>query len=386
MAPASSRALAAVDLDYFNEILAYILACEWPCYADWKLWIGFILWFGVIFKWVRYGYRAVYWVKAVYTLGMNLMLLSFVQHFGTTGIYLCSGPILLQTAISTWLFWKPSDILRSGVFSSMNIYEDIGGPGLQVVFLFLGQLSLLLMYFCALFRAADTTTRNYNFWVVSYLAIQMSAFFNRGANSQLGQVWNGSLWLAILQNARQVSFSYSAFGGKETHFRVSRWEMVGRGFAGVIVNNMFREALAFTVPIMLMFLSDPFEFVGSCLALNFIVTLDDMEAKEYKVLVESSTLDLEVGRSFSAVQDKPASPTPAKLPATSSRYSMKDTWSGESPRTVVPGQVVARSDPNITKADPDESGSEHSSTAAEAEDFTLGPGHPSAPAEPVDLS
>lgn len=370
MAPTSSRALVSVNLDYFNEILASMLACETPWYADWKLWIGFVLWFGVIFKWVRYGYRAVYWVKAVYTLGMNLMLLCFVQHFGTTGIYLCFGPILLQTAISTWVFWKPSDILRSGGFSAMNMYEDIGGPGLQVVFLFVGQLSLLLMYFCALFRAADTTTRNYTFWVTSYFAVQMSAFFNRGANSQLGQVWNGSLWLAILQNASKVSFSCVAFGGKETHFRVSRWEMVGRGLAGIIVNNMFREALAFTVPIMLMFLSDPFEFVGSCLALNFIVTLDDMEAKEYKVSPEPSTLDLEVGRSFSDVQDKPSSQTPAKLPATSSKYSMKDTWSGESPRTVVPGQVVARSDPDVTKVEPDESGL----------------GHPSATAEPDELS
>lgn len=354
MASTTYRALVSVDLDFVNAILASILACETEWYLDWKLWTGFILWSGVIFKWVRHGYRAVYWVKAVYTLGLNLMLLFFVQHGGTIGIYLCFVPILLQTAISTWIFWKPSDMLQLGSFNAKNIYEDIGGPGLQVAFLFIGQLSLLLMYFCALFRAADTTTRNYAFWTTSYFAVQMSAFFNRGANSQLGQVWNGSLWLAILQNANQVSFSCASFGGEDRHFKVSRLEMFGRGFAGIVVNNMFREALAFTVPIMLMFLSDPFDFVGSCLALNFIVTLDDMEAKEYKVLPEPSTTDLEVQKSFSDMDTKSSTKIPTMLPEASGKYSMKGTWSEESPRTIVPGQVVPKAATDIAKVEPDD--------------------------------
>lgn len=369
MASTTSRALVSVDLDYLNEILSSILACETEWYLDWKLWTGVILWSGVIFKWVRYGYRAVYWVKAVYTLGMNLMLLSFVQHFGTAGMYLCFAPILLQTAISTWVFWKPSDMLRSGSFSARNIYEDIGGPGLQVAFLFIGQLCLLLMYFCALFRAAETTTRNYAFWATSYFAVQMSAFFNRGANSQLGQVWNGSLWLSIVQNVNQVSFSCAAFGDKETHFRVSRLEMVGRGLAGIVVNNMFREALAFTVPIMLMFLSDPFEFVGSCLALNFIVTLDDMEAKEYKVSPRLSTMDLEVQRSFSGIEKKSSGKIRAMLPEASSKYSMKNTWNEESPRTIVPGQVEVKAEPDVAKLETDETELGNPSAKAEPEEL-----------------
>eukprot|EP00930_Biecheleria_cincta_P026197 TRINITY_DN18500_c0_g1_i1.p1 TRINITY_DN18500_c0_g1~~TRINITY_DN18500_c0_g1_i1.p1 ORF type:complete len:349 (-),score=50.95 TRINITY_DN18500_c0_g1_i1:278-1324(-) len=308
-------------------------------------------------------------VEAVYTLGMNLVLLCFVQQFGTAGIYLCFVQILLQTAISTWVFWKPSDMLLSGRFAARNIYEDIGGPGLQVAFLFIGQVSLLLMYFCALFRAAETPTRNYAYWATSYFAVQMSAFFNRGANSQLGQVWNGSLWLAIVQNVNHVSFSCAAFGGEEMHFRVSRLEMVGRGLAGIVVNNMFREALAFTVPIMLMFLSSPFEFVGSCLALNFIVTLDDMEAKEYKVSPDRSTMDLEVQKSFSDMESQRSRKARTTLPEASSKYSMKDTWSEDSPRTIVPGQLVANAETNAATCEPD---------APEL-------GNPSAKSEPEEL-
>jgi len=320
-----------MSLDDINTVLTVILGKSQEWHTDWKLWIGLILWLGVISKWVRHGYEGIYWLKATYTIGYDLTILHLVQHFGKTGLHMSFATLLFQTIVSTYVFWKPRDLAKSKSFTASSLYEDIGGSVLQVHFLFVGQLSLLLMYFCALFRAADTETRNYVHWVVAYFAVQMSSFFNRGSDSQLGQVWDGALWQEVMNSADKVNFSCTVFGGKVKTFRVSRGHMISRGLMGFIVNSIFREALAFTVPVMLMLVSDPFEFVGSCLALNFIVTLDDMEAKEYLVVDASPSLPLVDG--FTDVQ--------GKLPEAASTYSPSGCNAG----TVVPGQLQDSNEP-----------------------------------------
>jgi len=272
------------SLDDVNAVLTVVLGKPEEWHTDWKLWSGLFLWFGALSKWLRHGYQGLYWVKAIYTIGYNLTILHLVQQYGTTGLHVSFATLLFQTMLSTYVFWKPRDLMESKSFTASSLYEDIGGSALQVLFLFIGQLSLLLMYCTALFRACDTDTRNYVHWIVAYFAVQMSAFFNRGSSSQLGPVWDGALWQEVLQIAGKANFSCAVYGGKVKTFHVSRGEMIVRGLMGFTVNSIFREALAFTVPVMLMFVSDPFEFVGSCLALNFIVTLDDMEAKEYLVV------------------------------------------------------------------------------------------------------
>jgi len=349
--------MASLGLADVNASFRTIFGAESAWFEDWKLWIGGTLWFAVLFRWLRHGYNGLYWVKAAFTAGLNLTILSSVQHFGEAGVYLSCAAVVLQTIVSTYVFWKPSDAWEKKQFCARSLYEDIGGPCLQAVFLFVGQFSLILLYFCALFRGLDSSTRNYTHWVLAYFAVQMSAFFNRGANSQLGQVWNGSLWLTVLRSTRKAKFSCTVFGGDERYFQVSYAEMLARGFMGFVVNNLFREAMAFTIPIMLMVLSDPFEFIGSCLALNFVVTLDDMDAKEYKVHAE----DLSHAKQPPALSFQPATP-PAKpsnscsccdelrdphpLPQSKllralSSYSCTDSSS----RTVVPGELESKQEP-----------------------------------------
>ena len=60
---------------------------------------------------------------------------------------------------------------------------------------------------------------------------------------------------------------------------LTRAELITRGFFGFVVNTMFRDILAFTIPILLCKFTDPLNFVVYCVGVNFIVTIDDMKVE-----------------------------------------------------------------------------------------------------------
>eukprot|EP00747_Dinoflagellata_sp_TGD_P073697 gnl/TRDRNA2_/TRDRNA2_158021_c1_seq2.p1 gnl/TRDRNA2_/TRDRNA2_158021_c1~~gnl/TRDRNA2_/TRDRNA2_158021_c1_seq2.p1 ORF type:complete len:143 (-),score=16.97 gnl/TRDRNA2_/TRDRNA2_158021_c1_seq2:219-647(-) len=105
----------------------------------------------------------------------------------------------------------------------------------------------------------------------------MSAMFNRGAESQLGGIWEPSMWYDLTQNQWRLTFQFPGYGGgKPVEKRVCATDMWLRQIMGFTINLTVRDLIAYTVPILLMQSSNPLHFVMNSLAVTFIVQLDDI--------------------------------------------------------------------------------------------------------------
>lgn len=252
-------------------------------YLDYKIWLGVLLFVVVWSKWILRGYDKSYHIKAVYTLALNIIILHFMQYFGNKGIVCAVLLAAAQNIPLTWLWWRRYDLVKSGGFTANSLYQDFSNPLLQSLILFLGQVSLCGCYLSALFDEFEESHSSYLFWLTSYSAMQMSAFFNRDGDSQLGSVWPTARWHDIIQHGSEVSWTVK--DGKNPHsIRVTKIDLIVRGVMGFAVNCVFRDVFAFTIPVLLMQSKNPLEFVIFSVGVNYVVTIDDMSEKEFRVV------------------------------------------------------------------------------------------------------
>lgn len=251
-------------------------------YADWKFLFGLCMWIATWWKWLIYGYSGNYHWKYVYTAGINLLVLHGIQYNGQEGLLAVMILLIMQCGGTTYLWWKEADVLKRGGFDAHSVYQDLSKPILQVCTVFVGQMGLVTFYLSSIFSTLHPDTISYVFWITSFFCLQMSAFFNRGEDSLLGSTWPTSTWADIINIANVAEFSVAGFHGKELILKVNRPDLVMRMIFGFIVNNGFRDVLAFTVPILLCQFTDPLNFVVYCVGVNFIVTIDDMSPKHFK--------------------------------------------------------------------------------------------------------
>jgi hypothetical protein len=191
--------------------------------------------------------------------------------------------LVMQCAGTTYIWWRNQDVVKNKGFTATSIYQDISLPFLQVCTVFAGQMCLIFFYLSSIFNTLCADTMSYVFWLASFFCLQMAAFFNRGSDSLLGTVWNTSEWTDVIRHAQDAEFWALHFGGVKKPVSATWTQLVFRGLFGFIVNNVFREVLAFTVPILLSSFSNPLDFVVYCVGVNFIVTIDDMSEKKFEV-------------------------------------------------------------------------------------------------------
>lgn len=167
-------------------------------------------------------------------------------------------------------------------FEADTLYLDLLLPMEQVLILFIAQLGVWWFYMTSILGNFDFAEVNYLFWVWSYLVMQMTMIFNRGADSVLGNAFPIADVLWIIQTTGSAKWSLVGEDGeKGERFDVSKANIMMRGAMGFFCNSVLREIMAYTIPLMLMGFSEPMDFVVYCVGVNFICTLDDMTERTY---------------------------------------------------------------------------------------------------------
>jgi hypothetical protein len=252
-----------------------------PWYDDWKLWLGLGMWLSVWAKWLIQGYTGSFNWKLMYTCGLNLCILHAIQYNAQQGLLVVMIVLILQTLGTTFIWWKAPNVLKNGGFQASSVYQDLSLSIIQVVTVFIGQMFLVVFYLSSIFNTLQPDKMSFIFWGASFFCLQMAAFFNRGADSYIGTTWKTSEWCDIVKHANDTEFTCMGYKGEERRISVSRIDLFWRGIFGFIVNNVIRDILAFTIPILLGRFTDPLNFVVYCVGVNFIVTLDDMSPKHF---------------------------------------------------------------------------------------------------------
>jgi len=277
---ADYETLRYIDVQLRKLLCGLNFSLVW--YADWKLWVGLFAWGATWAKWLKFGYSASYYWKFLYTFGLNFLVLHAIQYHERQGLGAAMLILIAQCAGTTYLWWKNEDVLKRKGFTATSLYQDISTPFLQATTVFAGQMCLILFYLSAIFNTLKPETMSFVFWSASFICLQMSAFFNRGGDSLLGATWKTSEWTSVIMHASDVQFLSPNFQGIKAPIEgVHRNELIMRGLYGFTVNNVFRDILAFTVPILLSQFAKPLDFVVYCVGVNFIVTIDDMNPKKF---------------------------------------------------------------------------------------------------------
>lgn len=259
--------------------------CAW---ADPKLLLGFLMWASMCWSWISGPYRAEYTSKAVYVLGLNLIILTLLQYYDSAGLFIALVFIACNLVVKTKILWVPTDLKAAGKYGADSMYEDLSLPMIQLWFLFCGQLIYAGFYFYALFfHLHNHDDFEYLHWVSGYVCVQMTAIFNR-QNNYLGPDWNTAEFIDLIRIAPRTSFSEYREGGEGGQpFRVARPQLVVRFLMGFIVNSGVREMTAFTIPVLLGTFYDPLNCVVYSLAIAFITTLDDIKETKIFTLIDA---------------------------------------------------------------------------------------------------
>eukprot|EP00931_Biecheleriopsis_adriatica_P058440 TRINITY_DN34788_c0_g1_i2.p1 TRINITY_DN34788_c0_g1~~TRINITY_DN34788_c0_g1_i2.p1 ORF type:complete len:333 (-),score=49.34 TRINITY_DN34788_c0_g1_i2:74-973(-) len=266
-------------------------------YMDWKLWVGVVTYASVWSRWLVLGMDYSFVSKAIHCFGADLVILHFLQYFGAAGglevLFCFIGMQAIGTAV---LFYRPTDLLKTGKFVSVSSYSNFAGSFLQATWHFAGQLIFMAFYFYSLYKNyGDTDGAEYLFWFAGYVSVQMTLYYNRGADSQLGQLWDVSGHVYIYQNIQQLEFSTELYGQKVEPFQLSKMEFIVRSLYGFLINMLVRDLIGFSVPILLMAFHDPMNCVIYSIAVNFIVSMDDSSEVDFKVTKKEERQDLEAG-------------------------------------------------------------------------------------------
>lgn len=261
-------------------------------YQDWKLWVGGFFWFSIWAKWLIFGFDEIYYVRALFAFGINIVILHQLQYASTikAGMFqvciLLTAQALLQSFLDFKAQWEKEERLETE-FKCDTLYLDLSLPALQIGVLFGSQCCVWWFYMTSILGNFDFALVNYAFWAVAFLAMQMTMIFNRGADSALGNPFPNheiyDLWLNCERFTLQLE------GSAEKEFRISPPNILLRAVMGYFCNVILREIMAYTIPLMLMGFSEPMDFVVYCVGVNFICTLDDMQDRIFQInLVDGS--------------------------------------------------------------------------------------------------
>merc|ERR1719163_1525147 len=104
---------------------------------------------------------------------------------------------------------------------AQTMYLDLSLPIEQVVILFIAQVCVFWFYLTSILGNFDFVHANYAFWLVAYLAMQMTMIFNRGADSALGNPFPIHDVFRIVTTAGQVTYTLEDHD-EATPFTVTR--------------------------------------------------------------------------------------------------------------------------------------------------------------------
>eukprot|EP00435_Cladocopium_sp_Y103_P069634 s456_g33.t1 len=251
-------------------------------YEDWKLWVGVVGYCSIWTKWLCRGLDWTFESKAVQCFSLDLINLHLLQ-YTSRGILMICGLLLLQSAASIYAVYSPHDLLKQGSFTSYSTYTRLGGSLVQACWIFMGQLLFAWFYVYSLYSSySDIGNAEYLFWFAGFVSVQMTMFFARGGDSQLGHTWNVNQAIYVFSNVYRLSFLIDG-DDEEYSFVVGKWAWLLRSFFGFVVNLVLRDFVGYSVPILLMNFHNPIDCVIYSVAVNFIVTLDDTPTQLYKV-------------------------------------------------------------------------------------------------------
>lgn len=258
-------------------------------YEDWKLWAGLVGYCSIWTKWLCRGLDWTFESKALQCFSLDLINLHLLQ-YTERGILTIFFLLLFQSAIATYAVYAPHDLLKQGSFTSYSTYTRISGSLLQACWIFVGQLLFAWFYLYSLYKSySDLDNAEYLFWFAGFVSVQMTMFFARGGDSQLGHTWNVNQAIYVFSNVERLSFLKDG-EQDENCFIIGRWAWLLRSIFGFIVNLLLRDFVGYSVPILLMHFHNPIDCVIYSVAVNFIVTLDDTPPMLYKVLERQHNL------------------------------------------------------------------------------------------------
>lgn len=269
-------------------------------WKDWKLWVGLFFWFAVWAKWLKYGYDEVYWQRAVFAFGINIVLLHILQFSGSilTGMITVCAILCFQALFQNIIWFGSGKRDKPELFLCDTMYLDLSLPLLQIVVLFIAQVCIWWFYITSINGNLDFDHVNYCFWFVAYLAMQMTMIFNRGSDSVLGNPFPVLDVYHLTSKSDEISLNQ--MDCDQGTFEISKNSMVVRALLGFFCNSILREIMAYTIPLMLMGFSEPMDFVVYCLGVNFICTIDDMGDKTFEIIPKTDS----ARRLFSSVADE----------------------------------------------------------------------------------
>lgn len=259
-------------------------------WTDWKLWVGVACFFGVWFKWLKYGYEEVYWQRGLYAGGINILILHVLQYAGSIkmGMAVVCAWLGAQAVFQAYIWFHSEPREDDDVdFVADTLYLDLSLPFIQIFVLFISQFGVWWFYMTSILGNFHFDEVNYLFWLWSFLVMQMTMIFNRGSDSVLGNPFpvHDVKWL--IDTCETGKFVLQDEDGKiipDSRFEIRKVDMILRGFFGFFCNSILREIMAYTIPLMLMGFSEPMDFVVYCVGVNFICTLDDMHERTYELV------------------------------------------------------------------------------------------------------
>jgi len=266
-------------------------------YSDWKIYIGTIIFCTVWSKWIFVGNQGRYHTKALHVFGFNLIILHLLQYNPKHGFTLMLLLIISQNLLAVVSGYREK-VNMMKVFVADTIYSAPSESFLQVCLVFLGQLMFTGFYFYALwkgFKEMRTAGKsNYFFWFAAYIAVQLTLYFNRGKDSELGHVMDVRGCVYIWKNRRQLLFSYVERKGKPSEpFRLSAFYWTACCIMNFMVNMIIRDVIAFTVPVLLMSFHDPLNCIVYSIGFHFIATMDDCSDITYFLTWQEENKGLE---------------------------------------------------------------------------------------------
>lgn len=266
-------------------------------YADYKLFLGLAIVFVILLESVvhfKLGPNKRAWFKCAEIFGIDLVFLHLMQ-YQERWLASCYG-----FSCCYLLFWTLHGVSSSKVktsFSGVNVYLDMGATAFAKAFIvFCGQMCLTKFLVNATYHVAGAEI-SYLYWATAFVAVQNTAIFGRGSDSQVGSPFKASTWVTLLSNSPRIRLTK---GKSDEPIHQPPHVMWARFFMDFIVNGVVRDAIAYTTPLLLMASENDMEFVQNALAVLFIPTLDDRsETQEYSVAVEEPSLrDEEVPLAF----------------------------------------------------------------------------------------
>mmetsp|Transcript_100015 Transcript_100015/g.188220 ORF Transcript_100015/g.188220 Transcript_100015/m.188220 type:complete len:354 (+) Transcript_100015:57-1118(+) len=256
-------------------------------YSDWKIWCGIVVYSAVKCKWLCFKYENKYHIKLLSVFSVNLVVLHMIQFYQNSGLEFTLLLIITHAVVKAKVTYEAKDLMKTGKFTADNIYMAISEPMLEVHVVFLGQLLFIGFYFYALWTGLPKDGQpgkyNYFFWFASYIAVQMTLYFKRGRESQLGHAMDIPSSVYLWNNLSQLQFSSvpSEDGPPTPPFVISPAPYAARCFMNFVANIAIRDLVAFTVPVLLMSFHDPLNCVVYSIGVNFIATMDDLEGRIY---------------------------------------------------------------------------------------------------------